>query len=58
MTLLAGCTSIEDKEAQVEFERLRRQAAPCERDSAIPDFGTEPPSQQVLRGRDRSDPRV
>ena len=58
LLLIAGCVGHGDKEAQLEFERLRQRTTPFHTDPFRPDFGTEPCLEQVLEHADRSDLRA
>lgn len=44
--LFAGCQGVGEKEAQLEFERLRRGPS-VPRNRILPDFGNEPPSSET-----------
>jgi len=41
-----GCTSLEEKEAQLEFERLRHTTIP-QQDQVRPDFGRNSSSEEA-----------
>lgn len=46
---LAGCTTLEDKEAQLEFERLRQRTLTPQGDRILPLFGPESSPQDADR---------
>lgn len=49
LLFLAGCEGIGEKEAQLEFERLRHRTITPQGDRVCPSFGIEPTSAEVHR---------
>jgi hypothetical protein len=43
----AGCTAVEEREAQLEFERLQRQPGTPQGDRVIPAIGDESSSEEA-----------
>jgi hypothetical protein len=49
LLLVAGCASPGSIQSQREFERLREQTITPEEDKILPDFGTDPWTEEALR---------
>jgi len=58
LLLGAGCAGVGEKEAQLEFERLRRGPSLPQGDSVLPIFGTDPAADESLRFTWRAADRV
>jgi len=46
--LVAGCASPDRDQSQREFERLREHTPTPEEDKILPDFGTDPWTEEAL----------
>jgi hypothetical protein len=46
---LSGCAAPGSDRAQLEFERLREHPAAPDEDRFLPDFGTDPWTEEALR---------
>jgi hypothetical protein len=49
LLLVAGCTSPGRDQTQREFERLREHSGTPEEEKILPDFGTDPWTEEALR---------
>jgi hypothetical protein len=49
LLLVAGCARPGSYQSQLEFERLREQINTPEEDKILPDFGTDPWTEEALR---------
>lgn len=58
LLFLAGCEGIGEKEAQLEFERLRNRTVVPQGDRVGPSFGIEPSSAEVHRRPPEHDGRL
>jgi hypothetical protein len=47
--LFAGCAKPGSLQAELEFERLREETTTPEADKILPDFGTDPWTEEALR---------
>ena len=59
LLLVAGCASPDSIQSQLEFERLREQTTTPEEDKILPDFGTDPWTEEanrLLPGQDEGGP--
>lgn len=47
LLLVAGCASPDQDQSQKEFERLRENTTTPEADRSLPDFGTDPWTEEA-----------
>jgi len=49
LVLIVGCAGLDDKEAQSEFEKLRKHPTSPQGDRILPSFESAPPTEETLR---------